>query len=162
MSMMSTATKMGERSLRQVLGHFATGVSVVTCLDGSQPAGMTVNSFTSVSLDPALVLFCAGRSSRTGRCVLDAGAFAVNILGRHQRHVAAHFASASRDRFAAFPTRSGRTGSPILIDSLAFLDCRVVDEAWHGDHVIIIGEVADAAVLRDEDPLTFFRGRFLP
>jgi flavin reductase (DIM6/NTAB) family NADH-FMN oxidoreductase RutF len=162
MSVMNTAVKMGQRSLRQVLSHFVTGVSVVTCLAGSEPAGMTVNSFTSVSLDPALVLFCAGETSRTGRRVLDAGAFAVNILGRHQHHLAARFASTSGDRFAEIPTRSGMTGSPILTGSLAFIDCRVVDATWHGDHVIIIGEVADAAILGEGEPLTFFQGRFLP
>src|SRR5437667_8573812 len=100
MSVMSTTIKTGQRPLRQVLSHFATGVSVVTCLAGSEPAGMTVNSFTSVSLDPALVLFCASRSSTTGRCVLDAGAFAINILGRHQRQLAVKFASGSGNRFA--------------------------------------------------------------
>lgn len=154
--------EIGERPLRHVLGRFVTGVSVVTCLAAGEPAGMTVNSFTSVSLDPALVLFCAGRASRTGRSVLDAGAFAVNILGKHQRHLADRFASAPGDRFAALGTRPGTSGSPILDDCLAFIDCRLADAAWHGDHVVVIGEVLHAEIRSDAAPLTFFRGRYEP
>lgn len=159
---METATTIQEPQLRHVLGRFVTGVGVVTCATSAGPVGMTVNSFTSVSLDPPLVLFCAQRTSRTGAAVLEVGTFAVTILGRHHRHLADRFARGPGDRFAGLATRPGPTGSPILLAGIAFVDCRVVDEALRGDHTLVIGEVVQADVLSDAEPLTFFRGRYLP
>jgi 3-hydroxy-9,10-secoandrosta-1,3,5(10)-triene-9,17-dione monooxygenase reductase component len=143
-------------ALRQVLGQFVTGVTIVTGMAGDRPVGMTVNSFTSVSLAPPLVLFCAASGSMTGRHILKSGAFAVNILGRDQQEVAERFAARVEGRFAGLPARAGRTGSPILTDGLAFLDCRIADRMVRGDHFLILGEVVEAGILRTGEPLAFF------
>jgi flavin reductase (DIM6/NTAB) family NADH-FMN oxidoreductase RutF len=148
-------------SLRSVLGHFMTGVTVVTAAPDGTPVGMTVNSFTSVSLDPPLVLFCASSWSTTGALVVGSGAFAVNILGSDQQAVAERFASSAPGRFAGMRVGTGSTSSPILLDGLAFVECRVRDHFSAGDHVVVIGDVLDAQVLRSGGPLAFFRGCFV-
>lgn len=149
-------------ALRQALGQFVTGVTVVTGLAGERAIGMTVNSFTPVSLDPPLVAFCAQATSTTGRELLRSGAFAVNVLGQHQEDVAERFARRCTDRFAGLRVRPGATGSPIIEDALAFFDCRVADELVRGDHVVILGEIVDMGVLREgAHPLTFFRGSYV-
>ena len=148
--------------LRHVLGHFVTGVTVVTTMSDDGPVGMTVNSFTSVSLDPPLVLFCAAERSSTGRRVLEAGAFAVNILGREQEDLCRRFARPVPDRFAGIEIELGPTGSPILRDALASLDCRLADHMPSGDHVIVVGRVVEAGVRRDGEPLTFYKGTLNP
>ena len=150
------AGELEPRALRQVLGQFVTGVTVVTSMAGDRPVGMTVNSFTSVSLAPPLVLFCAASGSMTGRHILKRGAFAVNILGREQQDLAERFAARVDGRFAGLRSRAGRTGSPILTDGLAFLDCRIADRMVRGDHFLILGEVVEAGVLRAGEPLAFF------
>jgi flavin reductase (DIM6/NTAB) family NADH-FMN oxidoreductase RutF len=162
MDMLSAAATLhrpGRADLRRVLGQFVTGVTVVTGLAGDQPIGMTVNSFTPVSLDPPLVAFCAQTTSTTGRELRRYGAFAVNILGGDQQEVAERFARRGESRFAGLRVRPGATGSPILEDSLAFFDCRVADEFERGDHVVILGEIVEMGVLRESaHPLAFFRG----
>ncbi|HEY2667278.1 MAG TPA: flavin reductase family protein [Actinomycetota bacterium] len=150
-----------EVHLRRVLGHFLTGVTVVTALSEGRPVGMTVNSFTSLSLDPPMVLFCPHASSVTGRRIVRSGAFAVNILGSHQQRLAERFAARHPDRFGGVQVRPGATGSPIIVEALGFVDCRVADEICHGDHRIVVGEVVEADVLRKGEPLGFFRGSYL-
>jgi 3-hydroxy-9,10-secoandrosta-1,3,5(10)-triene-9,17-dione monooxygenase reductase component len=147
------------RTLRGVLGHFVTGVTVVTALV-DEPIGLTANSFTSVSLDPPLVLFCVHYSSRTRSCFQRAGAFAVNMLGAEQAAISKLFATPGADRFANVRVRPGLTSSPILLDALAFLECRIVREYEGGDHLIVLGHVLDLGILRDGEPLTFFRGAY--
>jgi flavin reductase (DIM6/NTAB) family NADH-FMN oxidoreductase RutF len=146
--------------LRRVLGHFATGVTVVTALDDDDAVGMTVNSFTSVSLDPPLVLFCVGRDSATGRRIVGSGAFAVNMLGRDQRELAGRFAAGRPDRFVGIEWTPGTTWSPILAGAMAFVDCRIAETLERGDHTVVIGAVADAGVAGAADPLLFFRGAY--
>nr|WP_218149301.1 flavin reductase family protein [Streptomyces colonosanans] len=140
-------------------GRYPTGVAVVTCqrADGEDPVGVTVNSFTSVSLDPALVLFCVHKDSRALAAVEKAGAFAVNILAADQAGLCRAFARRDTADFGDLPHGSGATGSPVLGDALAFLDCRLHTTFPGGDHVIIVGEVVDLGLLREEQPLTFFR-----
>lgn len=145
-------------ALRGVLGRFVTGVTVVTTRINDEPVGLTVNSFTSVSLDPPLVLFCVDYRSRTRNSFQRAGAFAINILGAEQETISRLFAKPGADRFANLDVRIGSTGSPILPDALAFLDCRIVGEFEGGDHLIVLGEVVDLGILHDREPLTFFRG----
>lgn len=149
-------------ALRSVLGSFATGVTVVTATTPGGPVGMTANSFTPVSLDPPVVLFCAAHSSRTYPHIQRAGAFAVNILSRTQQKVSEAFArKEENDRFADLGTQTDVTGAPILSDSMAYLDCLLADRIEHGDHVIVLGEVAAAGVQRrDCEPLLFFRGSY--
>lgn len=147
------------RVLREVCGHYPTGVAVITCggAEGEDPVGVTVNSFTSLSLDPALVLFCVHRDSRALAAVQGVGAFAVNILASDQAGLCRAFARRDTADFTELPHGPGATGSPVLSDALAFLECRLHAVFPGGDHVIVVGEVVDLGLLREEQPLTFFR-----
>ncbi|GAB3969172.1 flavin reductase family protein [Actinoallomurus acanthiterrae] len=150
-----------QRELRGVCGLFVTGVAVVTSQAGGVPVGVTVNSFTSVSLDPPLVLFCIHHKSRLWPVVKEAEAFAVNILAEDQADVCQVFATKEHPHFSMVRSRAGRTGTPILDDALGYLECalhRVIDG---GDHLIVIGRVVDLGIQRDGGPLTFFRSGHL-
>lgn len=147
------------KTFRAVCGQFVTGVTVVTTLIDDRPAGLTINSFTSVSLDPPLVLFCLGKGSGVRKILPHTPGFAVNILAEDQEQVSRTFASGTGPRFTDLRTHPAITGAPVLDDSLAYLDCRYVDEVDGGDHTIVIGEVVDLGMLRqDTYPLVFFRG----
>ncbi|WP_437008491.1 flavin reductase family protein [Streptomyces sp. enrichment culture] len=147
--------------LRDVFGQFATGVTVITAMSPLGPVGMTANSFSSVSLDPPLILFSVSRKSRLCDPLTGSGSFAVNILTAEQRALSAQFASPGLDRFGDTDWARGATGCPVLPDVIAVLECRVVDVHRGGDHLITVGEVVDA-VLREtgESPLVFFRGEY--
>lgn len=149
-----------QATMRTVLGHFATGVTVITAMADGEPVGIAANSFTSVSLDPPLVLFCAGKSSSTWPLVQKSGAFAVNVLGDHQEDISRLFASKNADRFAGVGYHAVATGSPVLSGSLAFLDCRIHAEHDAGDHVIVVGRVVELGVMDESSPLLFFRGGY--
>ncbi|MGP3925222.1 flavin reductase family protein [Streptomyces sp. 8N616] len=143
---------------REVCGQFVTGVAVITCQGSDKElVGVTVNSFTSVSLDPPLVLFCIHRESRAMPAIRESGGFAVNILASDQAGVCRAFAARDTAGFGELAHRSGVTGSPVIDDSLAFLDCRLHDLHSAGDHEIVLGEVVDLGLLREEQPLAFFR-----
>jgi len=145
---------------RRALGRFATGVTVVTTreADGT-PGGATANSFTSVSLDPMLVLVCIGTASKSLSTIRRSKFFAVNVLGAEQQSQAASFASKRADKFAAIGWTTGRTGALILSDCLAWFDGRVHEIVPAGDHEIVIGAV-DAFDRRDGAPLAFHDGRY--
>ena len=145
--------------LRAVAGRFATGVTIVTSVRPSgEPCGLTANSFTSVSLEPPLVLVCVDRRANSHDCIRAAGHFAVNVLGADQRDVAELFWVGDREqRFRSLKWEEHRTGSPVLEGALAWLDCRVVDQHRAGDHTIFIGEV-EACAGREGDPLLFHEG----
>ena len=149
------------RTLRDALGSFATGVTVVTTMgpDG-RPVGITANSFSSVSLDPPLILVCPAKSSRSWPVFEAAEVFAVNVLHIGQQPTSARFASATEDRFAATPWESWDTGAPILCGSLASFECR--RHAFHdaGDHGIMVGRVVRARFEPPRDPLIYFRGKY--
>lgn len=146
---------------RRVMGQFATGVTVVTSRHGSEQHGMTVNALTSVSLNPPLVLFCADTRTRTYRVVNDSGIFAISILAQDQRPLADLFASrAEVERFRGIPTRTGKTGAPILEGSLGWVDCRVVKKIEAGDHVIFLGHVEEVGRGEAAPPLLFYRGTY--
>lgn len=143
-------------SLRQCLGHFATGVTVVTYAGESGPAGVTVNSFTSVSLDPPLVLICLDKRSRAIAHVTTKP-FTINVLHAQQQALAWHFAGRPSAELQA--PWAGAAGAPLLADCLAWLACEPWVRHEAGDHVIVLGRVVDysASELR---PLCFFRGQF--
>ncbi|MFC0626464.1 flavin reductase family protein [Kribbella deserti] len=145
-----------------MLGRFATGVTIVTAAGEHGPVGLTANSFTSVSLEPALVLVCIDANSRSGRAITAAGSFVVNFLSRRQRSLGETFARSGADRFANLPTRKGRTGAPVIQGSLGHVDCTVNELLMRGDHLVLFGEVV-AAVANDstEEPLIFYGGRYL-
>ena len=147
------------KTFRETLGTFCTVVTVVTTLDGDRPTGATANSFTSVSLDPPLILVCFGQKSSTLGAVQSSGAFAVNILSDQQRAVASAFASKGADKFAGIAWRAAATGAPILPGSIGWLDCRVHDVVRAGDHDVVLGQVValDHSPAR---PLGYFRGSY--
>lgn len=146
---------------RRVLGHFVTGVTIITTRDAEgRPAGLTANAFASVSLDPPLVLVCVDRASDTHDIIAASGAFAVNILAATQEPVARRFAEDDRERrFEELGWREMHTGAPVLDDVLAWVDCRLHATADGGDHTIYIGKVVDADA-RDGTPLIFYRGGY--
>jgi flavin reductase (DIM6/NTAB) family NADH-FMN oxidoreductase RutF len=145
---------------RRVLGQFATGVTIITAMADGEPAGVAANSFTSVSLDPPLVLFCVARTSSTWPRIEKARRFAVNILGEHQEELCRLFATKGADRFANTEWHIGVGGSPVLHDTLAYLDCEFWAEYDGGDHIIVVGRVLDLGLTHDAGPLVFFRGKY--
>ena len=147
-------------SLRTVLGHFATGVAIITAVDGEEPVGMACNSFTSVSLEPQLVLFCAAKSSTTWPRIQAAEKWAANILAEDAEEVCRLFAQKGADRFARVAYTIGRTGAPILESSLAFVDCETIAEHDAGDHVIVVGSVVELGYASGGKPLLFYRGGY--
>lgn len=157
-----TVVRPDPRELRQVLGCFVTGVTVVTMLEqGGALRGFTANSFTSVSLDPPLVLVCLGRGAASHDAFAAGRGFAVNILSDGQQHLSARFASKSADKFAGLDWREGRGGGILLDGSLAWLDCRLERVIPAGDHSILLGEVLHFG-RNDLQPLAWCRGRYLP
>ena len=149
-----------EASYRTVLGHFATGVTIITAMDGGEPVGVAANSFSSVSIDPPLVLFCAGKHSSTWPRIQAAGRFTVNILNEHQEDVCRVFATKGADRFSRIGYRPSANGSPILHDALAYIDCEIDAEHDAGDHVIVVGRVSELGVRSEHGPLLFYRGGY--
>ncbi|MBB6174541.1 flavin reductase (DIM6/NTAB) family NADH-FMN oxidoreductase RutF [Nocardiopsis mwathae] len=146
---------------RRVLGRFATGVVAVTAIDAAgRPAGMAVNSFTSVSLAPPLVAFCVAHTSTSWPSIRNAGRCCLNILGGGQRPVSAQFAARGTDKFAGLSWSPAPSGSPLLADALAWLDCAIDDEHTAGDHDIVVARVDAAGLGADRDPLVFFGSRY--
>jgi 3-hydroxy-9,10-secoandrosta-1,3,5(10)-triene-9,17-dione monooxygenase reductase component len=145
---------------RRVLGQFATGVTIITAMDGDEPVGVVANSFTSVSLDPPLVLFCVARTSSTWPRIERARRFAVNILGEHQEELSRLFATRGADRFGAVQWHVGVGGSPVLHEVIAYLDCEFWALYDGGDHIIVVGHALDLGVTHDVSPLLFFQGRY--
>lgn len=149
------------RTLRDALGCFGTGVTVVTTLDrDDQPVGLTANSFTAVSLDPELLLVCLSRQSQTLPWFQRAEAFAVNVLHIGQQDVAQLFATPGADRFEKTEWQSWSTGVPILGDSLANFECAKFAEYDGGDHIILLGRVIRVRYDAEQDPLLYYRGSY--
>jgi flavin reductase (DIM6/NTAB) family NADH-FMN oxidoreductase RutF len=145
---------------RHVLSHFASGVTIVTTCDAdARPAGLTASAFTSVSLDPPLVLVCVDHKSQTYPALLERGRFAVNILASDQKELSRRFASARLDKFDDVRYRSGAHGMPLLESALAFLECTTVNTHVEGDHTIFVGLVEHVGV-GDGEPLLYFRGQY--
>ena len=153
-------TAADSRSFREVLGRFATGVAFVTAAPGREPAGLIVNSLTSVSLEPPLISFCPARSSLTWQRMRRAGHFAVNILGREHETFAERATPPGSERFAGLDWDAGPAGAPLLTDALAALECEIVAEHPAGDHWIVVGRVEAARVAPAAEPLAFFAGAF--
>ena len=157
---MSTVLAVDTRPLRQALGRFTTGVTIITCLDAQGRAvGLTANSFTSLSLDPALVLWSLRRSSPTLAAFSAATHFAVNVLGEAQVEVSRHFASNAADRFAQGQWSAGLEGLPVLAGCAALFECASVSQQDAGDHVLFIGRVLNF-VEAPVAPLLFQAGHY--
>jgi flavin reductase (DIM6/NTAB) family NADH-FMN oxidoreductase RutF len=147
-------------SFREALGRFATGVAFVTAAPGGEPAGLIVNSLTSVSLAPPLIAFCPARSSLTWQRMRHAGHFAVNILARGQEGFAERATPPGSERFTGLDWDSGPAGTPLLTDALAAVECEIVAEHPAGDHWIVVGRVDHLRATPIEDPLIFFAGEY--
>ena len=154
---------------RVVMGHFATGISVVTAFDADRPAGITVNAFSSVSLEPPLVMVALDRRRFITPMVREAGRYAVNVLGADQQGLSDCFAHAparpgepDREAFCGAAWRPGPTGLPLIDGAIATLECTVVETFSAGDHDLFIGRVDSMARLREGvAPLLYFRRRYL-
>jgi flavin reductase (DIM6/NTAB) family NADH-FMN oxidoreductase RutF/pimeloyl-ACP methyl ester carboxylesterase len=149
------------RTLRDAMGCFATGVTIVTAhADDGRPIGLTANSFTSVSLEPPLLLVCIANNARSAHVLRSADNFAVNVLQIGQQPVSNLFAGKSEDRFAGTRWEVGEYGAPILPSSLGIFECRrhILHEA--GDHFLLVGQVEKASFEPRRDPLLYFRGKY--
>ena len=148
------------KELRRALGRFATGVTIVTTATGDgHLEGLTANSFSSVSLDPPLVLWSLNRSARSLPSFVAAKWFAVNVLGSHQHGLSARFASPLPDKFAGIAYTPGLGGCPVLDDGLAHFECSVFNQVDAGDHVIFLGKV-ERLTHRDGEPLLYSSGQY--
>jgi 3-hydroxy-9,10-secoandrosta-1,3,5(10)-triene-9,17-dione monooxygenase reductase component len=162
---MSETPTFDAKQFRTVLGHFPTGVTVVTGMEGDQPVGFTIGSFTSVSLDPPLVGFLPMKDSDTWKAMAPSDSFCVNVLSRHQADLCWKFAKSGNEheRFDDLTWHAGPTGSPIIDRAVAWIDCRVEDVFEVGDHYFVVGRVVALEADADHDgegpfPLLFFRG----
>ena len=152
-----------DAAFRHVLGHFATGVTVVTGCDAAGvPRGFTANALTSLSLNPPLVLVCVDKRSHTYPALMESNAaFAINILSRYQESISRLFASKRPDKFEATPYRVGKLGVPVLEHTLAYLECRVVERHTGGDHVILVASVQHLGTGGSgARPLLHYRGEY--
>lgn len=151
-----------DAEFRAVLGRFPTGVTVVTTCDGERPAGLTVNAFASISLNPPLVMVSIDRRSHLHAIMERAGFFAANILGAHQQETSRRFAGQTTDRFERFRQtawRTGHTGAPLLAEAIAWVECRVYATYPAGDHTIFLGQV-EALGSGPGDPLLYYRAGY--
>jgi len=149
------------RTLRDALGCFATGVTVVTCVDpDGKPVGFTANSFTSVSLAPPLLLVCIHKMAACAPVLTEAAHFAVNVLQTGQQPASIRFSTRDEDRFGATPWSEGEFGPPILKDSLGVFECERHEVHEGGDHYIVVGQVLKASFDASLDPLLYFRGSY--
>ena len=149
------------RRFRDVLGRFASGVTVVTGYSNGEPVGMTCQSFSSVSLDPPLVLFIPAKTSRAWPLMQRSGRFCVNFLAADQAELSNTMASRGTDKFADVswqPTVS--TGSPLLEGALGYVDCSIHAVHEAGDHYVVIGRVLELELGEAEKPLLFYRGKY--
>jgi flavin reductase (DIM6/NTAB) family NADH-FMN oxidoreductase RutF/pimeloyl-ACP methyl ester carboxylesterase len=149
------------RTLRDAMGCFATGITIVTAIDpGNNPIGLTANSFTSLSLDPPLLLLCIANTAGSAPVLRGAEHFGVNVLQISQQLASNRFAGKSEDRFAATAWSPGETGVPLLAGSLVSFECRRGAVHEGGDHFILVGEVVRAQFEPRRDPLLYFRGKY--
>ncbi|HEY1754998.1 MAG TPA: flavin reductase family protein [Bryobacteraceae bacterium] len=157
---MSPATHLDADEFRRACARFATGVCVLTtCTPDGRPHGLTVNSFTSLSLDPPLVMAAIARSSAYLAAFESSGFFAVNILSEEQRHLSVRFARRQEGRFEGAPWSPGITGAPVFGETLGVIECRTAQWLDAGDHRVIVGQ-AVAAVVRLGRPLLYFESGY--
>ncbi len=148
------------QEFRRVLGHFAAGVTVVTTTgEGGTPYGLTATAFTSVSLEPPLVLVCVDKRSESYAHFHPSGIFAVNFLAVDHEPLSQRFATSGGDKFVDLSWRRGAIGAPLLVEALGYLECRTVNVVDAGDHTVFIGQV-EAGDACDAEPLLYFRGAY--
>ena len=150
----------GPARMREVLGHFASGVVVVTAAAPDGPVGFTCQSFSSLSLDPPLVSFAPARTSSTWPRIREVGRFCVNVLADHHQELSTAFARSGTDKFAGVAWAEGPSGAPVLDGACAWIDCSLLDEHDGGDHTIVVGRVHHLGDDGDRLPLLFHRGAY--
>ena len=144
---------------RQIMGRFATGVTVVTTRYGEQTSGMTANAVMSLSLDPPLIVVSVDRQSNMHEHLTQGKCYAINVLKRDQEEISRRFAVPGPKDFSDLELTVAETGAPVFVDALAFVDCRVVEVARGGDHDMFIGEPV-AGETHDGQPLIFYSGGY--
>jgi len=152
-------TGLDQARFREVLGHFATGITIVTANEEGVPVGFSCQSFAALSLDPPMVLLAPAKSSTSWPRIAQAGAFCVNILGEHQEAVCRAFAVSGGDKFDGVDWTPGVTGAPILAGSLAHVECTLEAIYEGGDHELVTGLVVSMGS-SDGTPLLFYRSGF--
>lgn len=151
---------MDPRELRNVMGHFATGVTIITTTDKSgKPFGLTANAFTSLSLEPPLVLICVDKKVDCYAYFEESKVFVINFLSEDQEHLSKRFATKGIEKFEGVTHRFGKSGPPLLDGAMAHIECKLISGHDGGDHTIYIGEVIDAITSSDR-PLLFFKGKY--
>lgn len=146
--------------MRRVLGHFCTGVAVITAYDGRRPTGFTCQSVTSVSLDPPYVSFCPSQSSTSWPSIRQIGTLCVNILAAEQQDVCARFSTRGSEKFAGVDWEPGVNGAPALGGALACIEADVEFEHAAGDHSIVVARVTGLWAHEERNPLLFYRGGY--
>jgi 3-hydroxy-9,10-secoandrosta-1,3,5(10)-triene-9,17-dione monooxygenase reductase component len=149
-----------EAAFRSVMGHYCTGIAVITGQDAEGPAGLAVQSLVSLSLRPPLILFCVQKKSQSWPRIAATGAFCVNILSADQQELCAAFATSGGDKFSGIPWSPGASGSPVLDSHLAYVDCLLHTTHDAGDHVIVVGRALSASASQAQEPLLYYRGDF--
>ena len=151
---------MDSREIRDIFGHFATGVTVVTTRDGAgSPFGLTVNAFTSLSLNPPLVVVCIDKAAQCYSCFEDSKVFAVNVLSEDQEELSRRFATKGIEKFGEIKWHRGENNVPLLDGSIGTIECKIVNSYEGGDHTIYLGEIVSANASEDR-PLLFFKGKY--
>ena len=146
--------------MRDVMGHFCSGVTVITAHTPEGPVGFTCQSFSSLSLDPPMVSFSPARTSTTWPKIRNVGILAVNVLASDHIHLSSLFSRSDADKFAGTQWKSGPNGSPILDGVLAWAECRLWAEYDGGDHTIVAAEVTDLQASPTAEALLFYRGAY--
>jgi flavin reductase (DIM6/NTAB) family NADH-FMN oxidoreductase RutF len=148
------------RELRNVMGNFATGVTIITTKDTTgKPFGLTANAFSSLSLDPPLLLICVDKKVDCYACFEETKVFGVNFLSEDQDQLSTRFATKGIEKFEGVPYTLGELGVALLDGAVAHIECKLINAYEGGDHTIYIGEIQNATVLSDR-PLLFFRGKY--
>jgi len=153
------ASNFDEARFREVLGHFATGVAVVTAMEDGNPVGFTCQAFTSLSLDPPMVALAPGKNSTSWPRIVRVGRFCVNVLADDQEALSRDFAKSGGDKFTGVGWRPAGNGAPLLDGVLAWIECVFVEAHDAGDHELVVGRVEDMGV-NGGRPLLFYRGGF--
>ena len=148
------------QELRRILGHFPTGVTVITTKDDTgSPFGLTANAFTSLSLNPPLILICVDKGAQCYSCFVESNVFTVNFLREDQEGISRRFATEGVDKFAGLNWHEGAYGAAVLDDAIGYLECKIVQSYESGDHTIIVGEVLNG-LAGGGRPLLFFKGKY--
>ncbi len=152
-------TSFAQARFKEVVGHFATGVTIVTAMEDGQPVGFTCQSFTALSLDPQMIAIAPAKSSTSWPKIVRAGSFCVNVLTNQQESICRSFAISGGDKFAGIEWSVGVSGAPILESSLAFIECKLESIYDAGDHELVTGRVM-AMEVGTGTPLLFYRSGF--